>query len=97
MAQSILHLEYQDAAIPHWDRYHSGKLESTELCEVWASDMAQWLRVLALAEDLGSVPSTHTCNSNLEGFDALFWPLWVFHAHSTHMCRFSYLKIKTFM
>ena len=45
---------------------------------------AQWLRALAaLAEDLGSILSTHlvaqNCNSSSKGSGTLFWPLWKLH------------------
>lgn len=48
----------------------------------WTGEMARWLRELAaVAEDLGSVLSTHigwfilTCNSSFRGSSAFFRPL----------------------
>ena len=52
--------------------------------------MAQGLRTqVTLAEDWGSVPSTHmTANTfpylQFQGFQALFWPPWVLYVHSVH-------------
>jgi hypothetical protein len=46
---------------------------------------------IALAEGLGSDPSTHvtdhninTCDSSPRGSDALCWPLWALHACGEH-------------
>lgn len=52
------------------------------LCNSKAGEKAQWLRALiALAEDLGSIPSTHPwqittiCNSSFKESANLIWAL----------------------
>ena len=58
--------------------------------KVEAGEPAQQLRALVLAEDPGSVPSTHmmrltgTCNFNPRRSGAIFWPLSVPCTHSKH-------------